>query len=48
MVQGGISGMIDLWISVKSTSTTPMMASIRRPKSFMAFLFFWNSSLYFG
>ena len=47
MIQGGISGMIVLCISVKSMSTSPMFVSVQRPKGFMAFSFFWNSSLYF-
>ena len=38
IVQGGISGMIVLWISVRSTS--PMIVSIQRSKSFIAFSFF--------
>ena len=48
IVQGGISGMIVLWISVRSTSASAMIVSIRRPKGFMAFSFFWNLSLYLG
>ena len=48
IIQGGISGMIVLWISVRFTSASPMIVSMRRPKGFMAFSFFWNSSLYLG
>ena len=48
IVQGGISGMIVLWISIRSTSASPMIVSIRRTKVFMTFSFFWNSSLYLG
>ena len=48
MIQGGISGMILLWISVKSMSDSPMIVSIQRPMGYMALLFFWNSSFYFG
>ena len=42
MVQGGISGMI-----VKSMSTSLKIVFIQRPKGFMYFSFFTNSSLYF-
>ena len=48
IVQDEISGMIVLWISVRSTSPSPMIVSTQRPKSFMAFSFFWNNSLYLG
>ena len=48
IVEGGISGMIVLWISVRSISASPMIVSIWKPKGFMAFSFFWNSSLCLG
>ena len=47
--QGGISGVIVLWVPVKSTSASPMLVSILRPKGFMAFgisLRTWDEKLY--
>ena len=48
IVQGGIFDMIVLWISVRSTSAFLMIVSIQRPRGFMAFSLFWNSSFYLG
>ena len=40
MVQGGMSGMIVLWISVNSMSTSLMIVSIWKLKGFTVFSFF--------
>ena len=52
IVKGGISGMIVLWISVRSTSASPMIVSIRGQRvlwlfhSFGIALCIWDEKLY--